>query len=675
MRTRIAAVTIALLVACAQGELPPELPVEGDVGNKILHRLNRAEYDNTVRDLLGTARTPARDFPPDDHAHGFDNIAGSLTMSPLHVELYENAARELAEEYWVEALTEPVELHFEAEDPSVTASTGDAMGFGWNLWSNGTLEATVDLPLDGTYQVSARVFGQQAGDELVNAILVADGAVWLSIDVAAATEEEAVQISASGELTAGIHTFGVGFTNDFYIPEESLDRNLMVDWIRLEGPTDAVLEPNPRRVALDDCTAAGGDPVECAMETLAPLADRAFRRPATATELDDLRALVQLVLDEGDDVDRGAELATHRLLLSPDFLFRVELDPDPTDETEHPLNAWELATRLSYFVWSSMPDDELFAAAADGSLLDGAVLAAQARRMLADPKADALVENFAGQWLTFRAVDDVFPDPWYFPDFDEELRSSMRGEMERFFETFLREDRSMLDLLVSTETYVDQRLAEHYGIGGVSGDEFVAVDVSDLGRPGVFGQAGFLTVNAFPTRTSPVLRGKWVLERLICQAPSDPPAGVEGIDQTDLDDGATLREILEAHREDPSCASCHALMDPIGLGLEHFDGVGAWRDVDTDGNAIDATGDLPDRGSFDGAQELADILAADPAVPSCIAKHLFTYALGRARGFGDRGAIEAITADFVAGDHRFEELVVAIVLSDPFRNRRGEAPE
>lgn len=665
-----------LLGACPESEpFEPPVPPEADPGRVTLHRLNRAEYDNSVRDLLGLDLRLAADFPPDDHGYGFDNIADVLATSPLLLEHWAGAAATLAHEALKESSVESILITVEVEDEGVVATTGTATAGGWLLWANGTVAATVVLPGDATYEVSARVYGQQAGSELAEASLSVDGASLGTFDVAAASLAEGEILSAQVGLTGGAHELGVSFLNDWYDEATEADRNLVVDWIRVEGPVGASAEPNPIRLALLTCDPADSSEEACADEILRPLASRAWRRPATDDELAALLGLVQLAGAEGDEFARGIQLALQAILTSPHFVYRVELDPDPASPEPHDLSPWELASRLSYFLWSSMPDEVLFAAAEAGELATADQVAAQARRMLADPKADALTDNFAGQWLWIRAVDDVFVDPATYPGFDEVLRAAMKEEMRRGFETLLREDRSMLELLTGPQAWVNGRLTEHYDLSGTQDvDVWEHIDVTNRGRSGVLGQAGLQFATSQPTRSSPVRRGVWILEQLLCLPPGSPPKGVEAFMDAELEDGATQREVLEAHRADPVCASCHDLIDPLGFGLEHFDGIGAWREFEGV-DRVDARGVLPDGREFEGAIELSAVLAADPDTARCMAEHLLTYGLGRGVLLDDREFVDAITEQFVAGEHRLEALVVAIATSEPFRRRRGEVPE
>lgn len=660
---------LGLLAGCScQQDADDVAPSARTPDRVVLHRLNRAEYDNTVRDLFGTTLTPAIDFPYDDTSHGFDNIAATLTVSPLHVELYERAADQLATEALSIGLTELYRERFEGEGTDVTASTGGVGSDYWNLWSNGELTALVDLPEDGQYALRTRVWADQGGPDLAQMTLGLDGNLDALVDVLGDSRDNAELHEVLVDSTAGVHAFSVGFTNDYYDPYAGVDRNLLVDWLEIEGPLDAQPGPNPIREALVVCDPSGPEDSACAREVLDGFLPRAWRRPVTPLELDSLVDLFEAVVDDGGTWDDGMHMALVAALLSPHFTYRVELVDDPTSATPQPLDGYEVASRLSYFLWSSMPDDALFAAAADGTLDTPAGVEAQVARMLADPRADALVDNFAGQWLHIRAIEGKAPDVWAYPDFDENLRVSMIEEMERFFASFITADRDLRELLSATEGAIDARLAEHYELDPVTGWE--TVDLGAEGRGGLLGQAGMLMVNSYPARTSPVLRGKWVLGQLLCSEPPPPPPEVEGLIEEDAD-ARTVRERLAQHRADPACAVCHDAMDPIGLSMEHFDGTGAWRETDN-GQLVDASGILIDGTSFYGARELAAILAQDPEFTDCIAEQLFTYAIGRSPNGGDAAALEEVRTRFAAGGHSFGALAAAIASSDPFRLTSGE---
>lgn len=638
-------------------EVPPAHPAKVTI-----HRLNRAEYNNTVRDLLGTTLEPANDFPVDDFGYGFDNIADVLTVSPLLVELYAYAAENLIAEALDNPITEPQLWHIEAETAQTTL--GGPASNGWNLWSNGELYSVIDVPLGGRYEISARVYATRAGDELAQSSLMVDGAIVESFDIEASTPETMEVIQAEVELQPGLRQISVTFDNDYYEPEQGLDRNLIVDWIRLTGPVGVELPSNPRRDLLLACDGLTAEGDECSREVLGRFAQSAYRRPLEEGELEGLLSFVDLAMSLGDPWEVGIGVAMEKILVSPHFIYRLEYGEDPSRAEAQPLNSFELASRLSYLLWSSMPDEELFEAAKDGSLLNKDVLRAQASRLLDDPRAEALVQNFAGQWLHIRAIDDAAPDVWYFPDFDEPLRESMKGEMQHFMRSLLFEDRSLLDLLRSENGWVDAKLASHYGIDDFSGEGFQEVWLSPYQRGGMLTQAGWLMNRSYPTRTSPVKRGKWILEHLLCSPPSPPPPGVEGLEESE-DSGGTIREQLERHRAEPICATCHEVMDPLGFGLEHFDGIGAFREFDGE-VAVNAADVLPDGRSFNGAQELQNVLTEDERVPACMAEKLFIYGVGRGVRTSDRAYLDEIRATFVENDFRFKALVHALVTSDAF---------
>jgi len=661
---RLIPLPLLLLCACPA-------PVQHDPATISTHRLSRIEYVNTVRDLLGVEVADAADLPPDDPTEGYDHVAEGLATSPLHVELWEHVARQVAGDAMAEGIMEPLDEVVEAESGAVQATAGGAHGeIAWNLNTNGEIVWERSVPHAGRYRFSARVWGQQAGPDLALATLAANGLVVASTPVEARSVSEAEEIAVEVELHEGLNTLAVGFANDYWVEATGEDRNLFVDWLRLEGPTDGI-GPNPRRAAILRCEPADSSVAACAEQILRPLARRAFRRPPTDEEVASLVQLVQLPVAEGDGFDDGVELAITALLLSPSFLFQVEVDPAPGSDVVRPLTDWEIASRLSYFLWSSMPDDTLLDAAAAGELQDAESVRVQALRMLDDPRADALAEGFAGQWLFIRGVADAIPDPWAFADFDEALRDSMAGEMRLFFESFLRTDRSLRELLSATEGAIDERLAAHYEVDGHPGG-WATVDLGDAGRGGVLGQAGWLTATSYPARTSPVRRGKWVMEQLLCTSPPPPPPEVESFVE-DPDATGTLRERFEAHRADPTCAACHQSMDEYGFALEAFDGIGQGRD--TDGGApIDDVGLLPDGTLVPGHEGLVAALLADPRLEPCIARQLYVYALGRVHVTEDALHLRAITEQFVDGGHSLSALVSAIVTADSFRLRRGGAP-
>ncbi len=651
-----------------------------DPGRVTLHRLNRAEIDNTLRDLLGIDLQPARDFPQDDVGYGFDNIADVLSVSPLLIEKLDLAAEQAVAAALQTPRTAADVFRFEAE--TLTGDVGAAWrNQGWNLWSNGEIAGTATLTDAGDYRFSARMFGMQAGPDPVRVAFTVDGREAQSVELRA-TEAAPETLSLTVRLEPGLHTFGVVFLNDYYEPDDpdptQRDRNLIVDWLEVEGPLDFVETPRPwPRDRLITCDPATAGEAACAREILGAFGRNAWRRPLGDDELTRLVALVEQARAEGDDFEAGIALALRAILLSPHFLYRVELDPAPE---AHPLTDHELAARLSYFLWSSTPDAELLDAADTGRLGDPDEIERQVTRMLADPRAQALVDNFAGQWLYTRAMDDVAPDYATFPAFDDELRASMREETRLFFQEFVRSERSMLDMLDAGFTYVDDRLARHYGMDGIAGEPvggtaFRRVDLPPAsGRVGLLTQGSVLTVTSFPRRTSPVKRGKWVLEQLLCEPPPPPPPGVENNIGDGVDPNASLRERLEQHRANPDCAACHDALDPLGFGLDHFDGIGQWRETDGP-HAIDATGILPGGRQFQGAAELSALLKGDPQVPRCMTRQLFTYALGRGIENGERCMLQDVETAFREGGYRFAALAHAIAKSPAFTHRRAEGDD
>jgi len=637
-----------------------------DPGRVTIHRLNRTEYNNTVRDLLGTSQTPADNFPADDFGLGFDNIADVLSTSPLQAELYERAADSLIAEAMEIPITAPGVWQVEAE--SAVASVGASTGDGWNIFSNGEVYQTIEIPYDGEYTFSARVYGQQAGPELPHMNLTVDAAPVGMYDVDAVQGMPAVY-EVKVNLKAGVHKFAVEFTNDFYDPNAMLDRNLIVDWFKVEGPNNLPMGPNPQRERIMICDPDKDGEDACLRKILDAFAHRAWRRPVSAAELDRLMAFVADAKAAGDTWEAGLRLALQAALVSPHFIYRVEIDPSPQDLTPHPVSDHELASRLSYFLWSSMPDDELLAAAAAGQLKEPAQIEAQALRLLADPRAHALVDNFAGQWWLIRNIAVAFKDVALYPQWGDALRASMRGEMVRFAETFFAGDRDMMEMMTAKASFVDATLAAHYGLPGEFGPELVEADFGDLPFQGVLNKAGLMTVLSHADHTSPVKRGKWVLESLLCQAPPPPPPGVD----TKLEpaEGKTQREILEAHRENPNCIGCHLAMDPLGFGLEHYDPLGAWRELDN-GLPIDPSGTLPNGAPFADGLEMQTLISQEPDFVRCVARKTFIYALGRGVELSDLPYVDDVVADFTAQGRRFSELVVALVTSDPFRMRRGD---
>ena len=650
-----------------------------DPGRVTMRRLNRAEYNNTIRDLVGVPFRPADDFPQDDVGYGFDNIGDVLTLSPILMERYLAAAEEIADRAIVVRTT----------PPNTTLQAGDAEGgspfdAGKILASEGELKVKFEAKKGGVYRFRIRAFGQQAGKDPARMEVRVNGKPASTLNKAPAKFDVTATLAAPAIyetpliLRPGQKVLSVAFLNDYYNPDEPdeqrRDRNLVVEWFEVQGPYDSRPIPPSQDQILFRKPKDRGEWADCARDILARFAARAFRRPATPDEVARLIRFVDQAGADGEPFERGIQLAMTATLISPHFLYRVEVRRGPEDRPE-PLDDYELAARLAYFLWSSMPDEELTGLAQAGTLHEPAILEAQARRMLRDPKARALTENFAGQWLQTRNLRNVTPDKARFPDFDEPLRQAMRAEAELFFEEVVREDRSILTFLDADFTYLNARLARHYGIDGVQGKEIRRVTLKDGRRGGIVTMGSVLTVTSNPTRTSPVKRGKWILDQVFNAPPPPPPPGVEELkDDPKAVEEASLRKRMEQHRANAECAACHAKMDPLGFGLENFDAVGAWREKDGP-FPVDATGTLPSGRSFAGPAELKKVLLAkDKEFARCLAGKLLTYALGRGLGPDDDCNVDRIAAEVAADGHKFSRLVVGVVASESFRKSgRGEA--
>ena len=644
----------ALKPDCSQGERP---------GRVTIRRLNRAEYNNTIRDLFGVAIAPADDFPSDDVGYGFDNIGDVLSVSPVLLERYLRAAEEVAQAVIYAA---------DAETAAVQTLAGKQLN------SNGDFGHDVEFPTAGSYILRVRATGILAGPEPPKMSIAFDKTVKKKFDVRNGKpqfRDFEIRLNAA----AGTHRIDIGFLNDFSGTDprtkKKEDRNLAVDRILVVGPIGVMPDPLPEahvrffRKPIDP-KGSFAEQYDQAKEILRPLASRAFRRRATDAEVESLARVYESAREDGQSIERAMQASVTAILVSPSFLFRVEQEP-PAGKIRT-LDDFEVASRLASFLWSSMPDDRLFRAAARGELGTDAEVVAEAVRMLKDDKTRALVENFAGQWLQLRGLEEATPDRGRFTGFDDDLRRAMRRETEEFFWSIVREDRSLLEFLNADYTFVNERLAKHYGIPGVTGDALVRVTVDPERRGGLLGQASILTVTSNPTRTSPVKRGKWILENLFAAPPPPPPPNVP-----ELQDAAaaaltgTLRQRMEQHRSDPACASCHQLMDPLGFGLENYDAIGAWRTKDG-AAAVDAGGELPGGRSFRGPKELRQVLLdRREEFRRCLAEKLLTYALGRGLEWYDACAVERIAGRMAAEGDRFSVLVEEIVKSPAFRKRES----
>ncbi len=655
-----------------------------DPGRVTIRRLNRIEYRNTIRDLLDVDFEGTKDFPADDVGYGFDNIGDVLSLPPILMEKYLDAAEAIVGKAIADPSAKPGPTRYAvAQTHGGSGPDNDLRG----LSSQGEVWVEHTFPAAGEYVLRASASGDQAGDEPARAEFRLDGKK-VGVSDVKNRRGDPQPFEHKVQAAAGKHRFAVAFINDFYDPKATnprrRDRNLYVGFLEVVGPLGVkpkLPDSHTRLITATPSRDRNWD--AAAKEVLTRFVGRAYRRPATEAEIERLVGFVRLGQKNGETFERSIGLAVQAVLMSPHFLYRIELDPDgshhaPRDGRHaerdgnfavRTLNEHELATRLSYFLWSSMPDEELFRQAEGSTLRRN--LETQVRRMLRDPKSAALVENFVGQWLQLRNLYTISPDPKRFPAWNARLRDDMRRETEMFFGGVVREDRNIFELIDADYTFLNERLAKHYGIDGVNGEEFRRVSLTDRRRGGVLTQASVLTVTSSPTRTSPVKRGKWILEQILATEPPPPPANVEQLDEKKELTG-TLRQRFEQHRNKPMCAVCHNQMDPLGFGFENYNAIGQWREKD--GNfAVDSSGELPDGRKFAGPVELKKILLADDAkFRRCLAEKLLTYGLGRGLEYYDRCAVDDICKELKAGGDRFQSLVLAVVKSEPFQKRRGK---
>jgi len=646
-------------------------PQAAPPGRTTLRRLNRAEYRWAVLDLFGVDYPTDEHFPADGVSLGFDVIGETLSLAPVQLERLLAAAEHVAERALPTSPTEQVPVQrfepgdFEAAEHHKVLRSRSLFA----MYANGKSTIPCTVERGGEYLLRATATAKQAGRHPARLVLSVDRKRLGRLDVEAVfPEPEDYEMRL--ELDPGEHELGLAFINDFKDEEreesEGRDRNLYVASVELVGPLDA-LEATPFQQRFFPSTME--DELGAARRALARLAPLVWRRPVDVAELDELLALAPEVASERERL-RTALVA---LLVSPHFLFRVE--PEPV-AGERSLTGHELATRLAAFLWSSVPDEELLARAAEGGLRDSAGLRKEVRRMLRDARASRLAQGFASGWLQLERQETSRPDPARFPRFDSGLWRAMRQETELFFEALLRESRPVSELLGSDFTFANERLAEHYGLDGVRGTHMRRVAVPAhlrARRGGLLGQAAVLTATSHATRTSPVLRGKWVLEVLLATPPPPPPPGVDALeDDGDATPHTSLRERLLRHREDPACAVCHAPMDGLGFALENYDATGAWRESDGD-FPVDALAELPGEEPFEGPGGLRALLLRDGALLGGLARHLATYALGRALATGDREQLTRLLRD-LPPDPTLEELVAAVCELSAFRTRRAETP-
>jgi len=631
-------------------------------GHVTARRLNKVEYNNTIRDLFGVAFQPADDFPNDDSGYGFDNIGDVLSLSPVLMEKYLSAAERVANLAIVSAKPGKATLN---RYPSDKAGPDP---------SPGAMTAKHWFPAWAEYEIQVRMVDRRRDGAPVRLALLVDGEIVKSAPYKATQDGPNRILRHTMALTPGSHAVRGLFVDEHEKPVSSTDplyakkgtgdvsaRDIFVDYIEVRGPFEKKdLPPTDAHRRVMVCTDSTPACVERIVGNLLP---RAWRRDVTPAEVAKVAGFGARALAQGETIERAAQYAVQTMLVSPHFLFRIE-KPGRAGEV-HAISEFELASRLSYFLWSSTPDEVLLAAARNGKLRSS--IGAQIKRMLGDSRASSLAENFAGQWLQLRNLESHKPDPEKFPQFDESLRDAMARETRTFFETILREDRSVLEFLDSDYTFLNDRLAQHYGIDGIKGEEFRRVALTDKARGGVLSHASVLTISSYPTRTSPVIRGKWIMENLLGTPPPPPPANVPELNEAAVGNTGTLRQQLEQHRASATCSVCHNKMDSLGFGLENFDPVGRWRTMDGK-FPVDSAGALPGNKTFKTPAEMRALLKADPkGFTRCLTEKLLTYALGRGLEKFDRPTVSKICNKLAADDYRMSSLIQAIAESLPFQ--------
>ena len=696
------AATQTALISYLETSLDRRAATHPNPGRHLPHRLNRAEYQNSIRDLLALDVDASSLLPPDDSVDGFDNNADSLGVSPSLLERYLSAAAKIS------ALA--------VGDPSIGPSSetyrirGDASQTSQNEdlppGTRGGLMALHTFPLDGEYVIKVKLLeinlGSIRGLEYQHQLEVTvdgervllapvggpDDYTQSSLNSTNVVNSLAERLQVRVTVKAGQRKVGAAFLQRSAAQGgnrlQPFERSTLiatdhlglphVENVTVSGPFNATgASDTPSRQRLFTCTPARArDERACAEKVVSTLARRAYRRPLTDTDLASLMKFYDAGRSDGS-FDRGVEMALRAVLVSPKFIFRIEHDPGGVAPgVPYRINDLELASRLSFFLWSSIPDDELLDVASKGRLRKPEEIERQVRRMLADPKAQALVSNFAGQWLHIRNLRSTTPDKNDFPDFDDNLRQAFERELDLFVGSIITEDRSVLDLMTADYTFVNERLAKHYRIPNVYGPDFRRVTVTQDARKGLLGKGGILLVTSHADRTSPVVRGKWILDNLVGTPPPPPPPVVPPFPEETPGAPKTVRARMELHRASPACAGCHKVMDPIGLALENYDAVGVWRTQDA-GQPIDASGELSDGSKINGVVELRESLLKRPELlVSTMTEKLLTYALGRSVEADDMPAVRTILRGAAADNYRFSALVRGIVTSVPFQMRRAE---
>jgi mono/diheme cytochrome c family protein len=683
--------TLEALVKYVESGRDHMAAVKPNPGRTTLHRLNRTEYGNAIRDLLAVEIDVTDLLPADDIGYGFDNIGDVLSVSPFLLERYLATAGKVSRAA-VGDTTMPVQYQTYTVPHGLIQT--DRISETTPVGSRGGTAVRHRFPVDAEYEISVQLQRGRLEDVLgMNKERKLDLRLddqRLNLFTIAANRNARpgtgnapdAHLKIRLPVKAGTREIAATFLKDSVVQEGIIDR-VREDQVRtyFEG-VGTITIAGPYSVTGPGTTAsrekificrpaARTDEQACADKVISTLAHRAYRRPVTDEDMAQLTALYRMGA-QGGGFEAGVRLALQKILVSPDFIFRAEYDPAGAQPgSVNRISDIELASRLSFFLWSSIPDDELLSVAESGRLSDKTVMAAQLSRMLKDPRSSELVKNFIGQYLYLRNIDRILPDSGSFPNFDENLRPAMAKETELVVESTLRENRSVADLLITDYTFLNQRLAEHYGIKGVYGNEFRRVALTDPRRHGLLGQASILTVTSYPNRTAPTIRGKWVLLQILGTPPPPPPPNVPSLKDDATTKNLTMRQRMELHRSNPTCAACHRLMDPLGFALENFDGLGQWRDSIGTGGPIDASGVLPDGTKFEGPAGLRDVLMSkrDMFVET-FTEQLLTYALGRGVEEYDRPVLRQILREAASDDYRWSSIILGIINSAPFQMRR-----
>ena len=692
-------------------------------GRAPLHRMNRVEYENAIRDLLSLDVDSSTLLPADDSSRGFDNIADVLGVSPSLLERYVAAAAKISRLAVGERDAAPNQVTYTVKGDLSQNQTLE----GQPLGTRGGTTITHNFPIDGEYQIKlsllklsfGQVFGEGAEGEELEVTLNGQRVKLFKLDEVAMffmrevpgshpakpkptdpIEERVrmtpdIRLEFPLEVKAGPQTIGVAFLNKSYAANEDLVRRPVsstydvfigmqygyttaphLSRVVITGPYKPTgISDTPSRQRVFVCRAKTvAEETPCARQIISSLARRAYRRAVRDADVDALFSFYQQEKTRTGNFEAGIEMALRRILADPEFIFRFEPTPaGVVAKTPYRISDTELASRLSFFLWSSIPDDELLKLAIDGKLHQPAVLEKQTRRMLADPKARTLVTNFANQWLYLRDLKSANPDVTVFPDFDDNLRQGFQRETEMLFESVMREDRSVLDLLDADYTFVNERLAKHYGIPNVYGPDFRRVPVPADARRGLLGQGSLLLVTSNANRTSPVIRGKWILENLLGSQAPTPPPDVPPLEEKPTATAKSVRERIEQHRANPACAGCHKIMDPIGLSLENYDAIGRWRSED-EGVKIDASGQLVDGTPIDGPAALRKaLLARGDVFVAAMTEKLLMYGVGRETKYYDMPAVRTIMRDAAKNRYRLSDLIVGVVKSPAFQMKKTES--